>query len=100
MNISEERLQKALKENAPSYLHADTEIRRICHTIATTEDDIEANPHGDAILLESDYPDERPYYASQRMLLLERCELEIGHRVGHILDLELEALGYPFDEEE
>lgn len=92
MTISEERLQKALNENVPSYLHADTEMRRICHIIATTEDDIEANPGGDAVLLEPDDPEERPYYVSERMLLLERCELDIGHRDLYILDLEIEAL--------
>ena len=90
--ISDEQLQSVLDRYVPPELHADSEMRTICHTIATTEEDLENNPHGDAVPLESDDPDEPPYYKSARMLLLETLELEIGERDSEIRNLEIEAL--------
>lgn len=42
--------------------------------------------------LRPDDPDEPPHYKSERMLLLETLELEIGERDSKIRDLEIETL--------
>lgn len=94
MTRDEEKLQSVLDKNVPSYLHADTEMRRLCQIIATTEDEIENNPIGDSVLLEPDDPndpDQQPYYKSERMLLLEACDEALRDREGDIQDLEIEA---------
>jgi hypothetical protein len=90
--ISDEMLQSVLDRYVSPALHADSEMLTICHTIATTEEDLENNPQGDAVPLDPDDPDEPPYYKSARMLLLETLELDIGERDSEIRDLEIEAL--------
>lgn len=102
MTRDEEKLQAVLDKNVPSYLHADTEMRRICHIIATTEDEIENNPIGDAVLLQPDDPDDpdqQPYCKSERMLLLEACDEALRDREGDIRDLEIEAFEAYFEDE-